>query len=64
MASGAAHAPGTGEDDMTERTEDFDRDDERDKYGGKTNDNKGSSAAEQAERREREMEESGEENAA
>jgi len=48
---------------MTEGAEDFDRNDERDQYGAKTNDNQGSSA-EQAEEHEREMEESGEENAA
>jgi hypothetical protein len=57
-----------GEDDMTGRAEDFDRDDERDQYGAKTNDNQGNdnhgSSAEQAEENEREMEESGEENAA
>jgi hypothetical protein len=46
---------------MTERAQDFDRDDERDEYGAKANDSPGSSA-EQAEEREREMEESGEEN--
>jgi hypothetical protein len=48
---------------MSERAEDFDRDHERDQYGAKTNDDQGSSA-EQAEEREREMEESGKENAA
>jgi hypothetical protein len=48
---------------MTERAQDLDRDDERDQYGAKTNDNPGSSA-EQAKENEREMEESGEENAA
>jgi hypothetical protein len=48
---------------MTKRAEDFDRNDERDQYGAKTNDDQGSSA-EQAAEREREMEESGEENAA
>jgi hypothetical protein len=48
---------------MSERAEDFDRNDERDQYGAKTNDNQGSSA-EQAEEHEREMEESGKENAA
>jgi hypothetical protein len=47
---------------MTEGAQDLDRD-ERDQYGAKTNDDQGSSA-EQAEEREREMEESGEENAA
>ena len=48
---------------MTGGAQDFDRDDERDQYGAKTNDDQGSSA-EKAEEREREMEESGEENAA
>jgi hypothetical protein len=48
---------------MGERAEDVDRDDERDEYGAKTNDNQASSA-EQAEQHEREMEDSGEENAA
>jgi hypothetical protein len=48
---------------MTERAENVDRDDERDQYGAKTNDN-GGSATEQAKVREGEMEESGEENAA
>lgn len=52
-----------GEDDMTERAENFDRNDERDQYGAKTNDDQ-SSSAEQAEEHAREMEESGEENAA
>jgi hypothetical protein len=47
---------------MSERAEDFDRDDERDQYGAKTNDDQGSSA-EQADEDERELEESGEENA-
>ena len=48
---------------MTEGAEDFDRDDERDQYGAKANDDQ-SSTAEQAEEQEREMEDSGEENAA
>ena len=48
---------------MTGGAQDLDRDDERDQYGAKTNDDQGSSA-EQAVEREREMEESGEENAA
>jgi hypothetical protein len=34
---------------MTERAEDFERDDERDQYGAKTNDNQGSSAERAAE---------------
>jgi hypothetical protein len=63
MASGAARRTTDRESDMTERAEDFDRDDERDQYGAKNNDNQGSSA-EQAAEHEREMEESGEENAA
>lgn len=63
MASGAARRTMDGEDDMTERAENFDRDDERDQYGAKTNDDQ-SSSAEQAEEHAREMEESGEENAA
>ena len=62
LAPAAAAPRPRGTDDMTEREQDFARADERDQYGAKTNDDPGSS--EQAKTREREMEETGEENAA